>query len=165
MTMYLLIWAEPSQGTKDSLNVRSTVRVCTLLVPWPWFCWSARHNKATSLTFSARPMALLQLWLWFWFSLMFGEGAFAFIENLINRHGLHLKLGNLHLTCKDLRWWADFGGSLQCPNVDTTCLDAYDVWYKDHVGAFLNTVLITVSINVKIEDPYTSSPPSVLFRI
>ena len=38
----------PSQGTKDSLNVRSTVRVCTLLVPWPWFCWAARHNKATS---------------------------------------------------------------------------------------------------------------------
>ena len=40
--------AWPSQGTKDSLNVRSTVRVCTLLVPWPWFCWAARHNKATS---------------------------------------------------------------------------------------------------------------------
>ena len=40
--------AWPSQGTKDSLNVRSAVRVCTLLVPWPWFCWAARHNKATS---------------------------------------------------------------------------------------------------------------------
>ena len=45
--MYLLIWAGPSQGTKDSLNVRSTVRVCTLLVPWPWFCWCADQGTTT----------------------------------------------------------------------------------------------------------------------